>query len=174
MIKVLRYGNTIAVRNPQTGQETTLVNVIFIEEGRSGGDNKMSETSQFLSQLVGDEVGLSNLRTHTHPVLADKVGLFPEGKEFPGMHINRGLFSTPQMKQQEVADPRMIDGRPTYFKTWIDNKAEDDVDHRISNDVLLVANPSSILNARVGGTEVRILETANTNNEKFQTVRGQG
>lgn len=174
MIKVLRYGNEIAVRNPQTGEETELTVVVFVEEGRSGGDQKMSETSAFLSQLAGEQVGLSSLRTHSHPVRSDKLDKFPIDEEYPGLHINRGLFSTPQMRQQEQVDPRMIDGRPTYFKTWIDTKPEDDVDFRVDNNVLLSADPTALLNSRVGSTEVRTIgkgsSAQQTSKERIETV----
>lgn len=165
MIKVLRHGSIIAVTNPITRVEQEMVNVVFIEEGRDGGDAHMSETSRFLSDLTGEQVGLSNLRIHTHPVLRGKENLFPVHKDyggdsdqtFPG-HINRGMYSTPQLRQQESADPRMIDGRPTYFKTWIGNQPEEDVDQRISNDVLAQSNPSAVFNANVRGTDVRVIE----------------
>lgn len=157
MIKVLRHGNIIAVRNPITGKDQKMINVVFTEEGRGGADQKMTQTSEFLSQLAGENVGLSNLRVHTHPVLEEKINLFPPDKEFPG-HINRGLYSTPQLRQQESVDPRMIDGKPTYFKTWISNQPEDDLDVRIDPEVLMSANPEVIFNANTRGTEVRIIE----------------
>lgn len=156
-IKVLKHGNKIAVRNPVTGEEEVLINVVFVEEGRSGGDANMSETSQFLSQITGEEVGLNQLRIHTHPVLAKKIGLFPVDSEFPG-HINRGLFSTPQLQQQVGRPARLVDGKPTYFKTWISEKPEDDVDQRIDNDVLMSKAPDMLFDAQIGATRVRVLE----------------
>lgn len=158
MIKVLRHGNTIAVTNPVTRQEQQMVNITFVEEGRSGGDAQMSGTSAFLSGLIGEEVGLSNLRIHTHPVLADQADKFPIGNEFPG-HINRRLYSTPQLRQQKGVDARMVDGRPTYFKTWIGVQAEDDVDLRISNDVLAGSDPNAFFNSSVGTAETRVVST---------------
>jgi hypothetical protein len=157
MIKVLRHGNRIAVVNPVTGQEEEMVNVVFVEEGRDGADAKMSESSDFLSSVLGEQVGLTNLRIHTHPILAGKVNLFPIGKELPG-HINRGMYSTPQLRQQIGVDARIVDGRPTYFKTWISNKPEDDKDERISNDVLASVNPGSFAGAQIGATVVRLVE----------------
>jgi hypothetical protein len=159
MIKVLRHGNTIEVENPVTGEVNVMINVTFIEEGRGGADRGMTETTAFLSQLTGQEVGLSQLRVHTHPVLASKIGLFPIGQEFPG-HINRGLFSTPQIRQQIDKDPRIIDGKPTYFKTWISDRPEADVDMRVDNNILASVRPSEVFNANVGAANVRVLETA--------------
>lgn len=158
-IKVYRYGNTIRVTNPVTKQKETLVNVIFTEEGRTGGDAHMSETSKFLSALVGAEVGLQNLRVHTQPILESEIAKFPLNREFPG-HINRGLFSTPQLRQQVDVKPRMIDGRPTYFKTWIDANAQDDVDMRVSADTLMMADADNVLNSQIGSAEVEILKKA--------------
>lgn len=171
MIRVYRYGNTIQVTNPITLQKSVLVNVVFIEEGRTGGDAHMSESSQFLSSLIGDEVGLQNLRVHTQPVLEAQIEKFPLNKEFPG-HINRGLFSTPQLKQQENVPARMIDGKPTYFKTWISSKAEEDVDMRISADVLAQSNIENLFNSQVGAAEVVILKKAPTPGQR-QIVENQ-
>lgn len=165
MIKVLRHGNTIEVKDPVTGKWNRMVNVVFIEEGRTGGNAHMTATSQFLSDLVGENVGLEGRRIHTHPVREDKIDLFGVHKdyggesvqEYPG-HINRGLFSTPQLEQQVGVDPQMIDGRPTYFTTWIDSKPEEDLDQRISNDILMQTNPSAVYGSQVRRAEVRIIE----------------
>lgn len=54
-------------------------------------------------------------------------------------------------------DPVTIDGRPTFFRTWIGEKAEDDVDARVSLDTLLTVNPASVFNGRVGSAEVRVI-----------------
>lgn len=160
MIKVLRHGNRILVKNPvNPTKQTEMIDVIFVEEGRSSGDASMSGTSSFLSRMVGDEVGLQNLRIHTHPVRADKIGLFPLEKELPG-HINRGMYSTPQMRQQENAPSRIIDGRPTFFKTWLAEVAEEDKDLRISTEALIQADVKVFRNTRIGGAEVTVLERA--------------
>lgn len=157
MIRVLRHGDTVSVKNPVNGQEQVMVNVTFVEEGgRSGGDSQMSQTSSFLSEVAGEEVGLQNLRTHTHPVLQAKIQLFPLDKQFPG-HINRGLYSTAQLRQQESVPPRMVDGKPTYFKTWIGRNPEDDADYRISNDVLAASRPDSVFGAQIGAAQVRVV-----------------
>jgi hypothetical protein len=160
MIKVLRHGNTINVQNPVTGTWTEMIVVTFIEEGRDGADKGMSETSAFLSAITGENVGLSQLRTHSHPVKAEMIGLFPIDREFPG-HINRGLFSTPQITQQLDKDPRIIDGKPTYFKTWISDKMEDDVDMRMDNNVLAQMEPNRLFGAAVGAA--RVQRTSNPN-----------
>lgn len=158
-IKVLRHGNTIAVRNPVNGQEQTMVNITFVEEGRGGADSKMSETSAFLSSITGQEVGLANARIHTHPVRLELAKYFPVGKELPGF-INRGMYSTPQLRQQVNVDARMLDGKPTYFKTWIGNKQEDDEDMRVSLEALIAVHPEELRNALVGVAEVRVIEQA--------------
>lgn len=165
MIKVLKHGNIIAVRNPVTGREQRMVNVVFVEEGRAGADPKMSQTSDFLSNITGENVGLNSLRVHTHPVLEEKIDLFPPQKEFPG-HINRGLYSTPQLRQQENVDARMIDGKPTFFKTWISNNPEEDVDLRIDAEVLVSAKPDAVFSANTRGTEVRIVEQRNAQQQE--------
>ena len=157
MIKVLRHGNVINVQNPITGERNEMINITFVEEGRAGADKGMSETSAFLSALTGEQVGLSQLRTHTHPILSNKIGLFEIGKEFPG-HINRGLFSTPQIRQQLDKEARMIDGRPTYFKTWISDKPEDDKDLRMDNNILTQMTPNAMFGANVGAAAVNVVK----------------
>lgn len=156
-IKVQDYGSKIVVTNPRNGQKTEMINVIFTEAERGGVNAHMSETSKFLSQLIGEEVGLSLIRSHTHPVLSSKIQFFPIGQEFPG-HINRGLFSTPQMRQQKDVDPRVIDGRPTYFATWIGDKPEDDVDLRLSNDELAKSYPEMLKSANAGVSQVEVVQ----------------
>jgi hypothetical protein len=162
MIKVIRHGHTINVQNPITLEWNEMINVTFVEEGRAGADKGMSETSAFLSAIIGEEVGLSQLRTHTHPINSDKIGFFPIGFEMPG-HINRGLFSTPQIRQQVDKDPRLIDGKPTYFKTWISDKPEEDVDMRMDNNALVQMSPNSVFGANVGAARVQTLKTVNSN-----------
>lgn len=156
MIKVLRHGAKFSVKNPITGNPNTMANVVFVEEGRSGGDAKMTGSSDFLSNALGTQVGFNQLRTHTQPVLEEKLELFPVGKELPG-HINRGIYSTPQLRQQQSVQARMIDGRPSYFKTWFDTEAKEDEDKRISLDVQVSVNPNSVFNAQIGAAEVRVI-----------------
>jgi hypothetical protein len=162
MLKVLRHGNVIEVQNPVDQTTTRMVNVVFTEEGRSGADKQMSETSAFLSQITGQDVGLSNQRIHTHPVREEFIGEFPVGKEIVG-HINRGMYSTPQLVQQQDRAARMIDGRPTYFKTWISQTPEEDQDFRISQDVYAQVNPSGLFGAQIGAASVKTLKVQNAN-----------
>jgi hypothetical protein len=156
MLRVKSHGNTIEVLNPVTKEMTRMVNVVFTEEGRGGADGNMSKSSDLLSRLVGKNVGLNNIRVHTQPVKMEYLNLFPIGAEMEG-HINRGLFSTPQLRQQIDVDPREVDGKPTYFKTWISDKPEEDVDARISNDVMASVNPRGFFNARISGTTVKLI-----------------
>src|SRR5687768_15318960 len=100
MVKVHEHGNVYEVQNPLTKQWTRMINVIFIEEGRSGANKGLSDTSDFLSKLVGQQVGLDQIRTHTHPVKADLIGSFPIGMEMDGF-INREMYSVPQMNSQQ-------------------------------------------------------------------------
>jgi hypothetical protein len=160
-VKVLKLGDVIEVENPVTGGLTQMQNVVFIEEGRSGADLQMSESSRLLSDAVGTNVGLDQLRTHTHPVKLTEVQNFPPGTEFKNLHINRGLYSTPQIRQQIDKDPRVIDGKPTFFKTWISDKPEEDVDYRLSIDVLANWAPGRLMEANVGAANVRTVEKAN-------------
>lgn len=51
----------------------------------------------------------------------------------------------------------MIDGKPTYFKTWIGPNPEDDVDYRMSNDVLAASRPDSVFGAQIGAAQVRVV-----------------
>lgn len=161
MLKVISHGAKIRVKNPaRANEETDMINVVFQEEGRSGGDTTMSSSSAFLSKVAGGiSVGLTNVRTHTHPVKADQIGAFPVGADIPG-YINRAMYSTPQMRQQESVYSRMIDGKPTYFKTWLEEVPKDDIDHRMSNETLVQVDVNILRNARVGGTEVITLENA--------------
>lgn len=156
MLKVTKHGLKNRVVNPATGKEQDVINVTFQElSTRSGGANpSMSETSDFLSQAVGKKVGLDIIRVHTHPVLADTIGDFTIGKEFPQLFINRKLFSTPQMKQQVGVGAREIDGKPTYFTTFISNRELPDEDLRMSNEALAKVKPEEFTNVRVSAATV--------------------
>lgn len=169
MIKVIKHGNKNIIVNPSNGQETEVINVVFAEEGRKGGNGLMSDTSAFLDRVAGESTGLSQIRVHTHPVRADKIGYFPVGKTMPG-HINRSMYSTPQLTQQENVSSRMIDGRPTYFTTYISDSPEEDRDLRMSNEVLLHVNPNGFLTSRVGSAEVRRVEKP----ELVESLTGHG
>lgn len=154
MIKVLGHGNRIAVTNPVTGEETIMINVIFVEEGRSGGNVHMSESTEFLKQVTGLDIGLDNLRTHTHPVKEEFINDFPIGKVMEG-HINRLMASSPQMRQQIGVPPRIIDGLLTYFKTWLASAPEDDQDIR---DRKASMSDDMASKATIQGTTVKVLE----------------
>jgi hypothetical protein len=158
MIKVLRHGDTISVTNPVDGRTNTMINVVFIEEGRSGANKALSGSTDFLNNLVGLEVGLEQVRTHTQPVLATQIEHFPVGREYPG-HINRSLYSVPQMRQQIGREPRMVDGKPTFFATELSEKAEEDKDFRLSIDILASIKPEEFANVQYGASEVRVLES---------------
>lgn len=159
MIRVLRHGDTIAVTNPATGDEQTMINVVFIEEGRSGANAALAGSSDLLSKLVGEDVGLEQFRVHTQPILATKIQHFPVDATFPG-HINRGLYSTPQMRQQIDKEARMIDGLPTYFTTWLSEKAEEDVDKRDRNPVANPMRLEPINGLSIGATNVKTIKRA--------------
>lgn len=155
MVRVLKHGDKRRTLNPVNNQWSDMITVTFIEEGRGGANVSISDTSDVLSKAVGEEIGLQTLRIHTHPVLATKIGQFPVGKELNNLFINRKLFSTPQMSQQENVQSRMIEGRPTYFSTYISEKAESDIDVRLDNNVLATINPEAFKGAKVGATEVQ-------------------
>jgi hypothetical protein len=157
MIKVSKHGNRTLVTNPVNGQKTEMINVTFTEEGRSGGNAQLSDTSAFLSQFTGGNSGLDNIRVHTHPIKAELIGAFPVGKTLAG-YINRNLYSTPQIRQQEGVDSRMVDGRPTYFTTYISANPEKDRDLRVSNETLMAHNAEAFTRARTSGTLVETVE----------------
>lgn len=157
MIKVSKVGTRRLVTNPMTAQKTEMIAIIFTEYGRSGGNSQMGDTSAFLDGLVGGKTGLPTQRTHTHLVNIASEGSFPVDKELAG-YINRSLYSTAQTGQQEGVDARMIDGRPTYFTTYISANPEADRDLRVSNEALITASPQTFLRARVRGTSVEILQ----------------
>lgn len=157
MLTVQRHGNRISVENPVTHVKTEMINVIFVEEGRSGAISAMSGSSEFLSRITGASVGLEQLRVHTHPIKADKIDLFPVGKQLPG-HINRKLFSTPQINQQVNVQSRMVEGKPTYFTTFLDEVLKADEDYRMDNADLVKVNPDYFKNSRIGTANVEILE----------------
>lgn len=146
-IKVKEHGPAYRVKNPaRRGEVTTMVNVVFEEEGRQGANATLGKSANFLDSVAGDATGLPTVRTHTQPVLATSLDKFPIGKEFPG-HINRILYSSPQIQQQADKAPRMVDGRPTYFVTTLDNQAMEDIDNRLPLELVASMRPSDINNA---------------------------
>jgi hypothetical protein len=122
MIKVLRHGNRIEVTNPVTGEKSDLTNVTFVEEGRGGANMALTESSNFLDALIGEATGIPQQRVHTQPVKTSLIDKFKVGMEIPNAHINRELHSLPQMRQQESVPARLIDGKPTYFKTYLSSR----------------------------------------------------
>jgi hypothetical protein len=166
MIKVRAHGDRVAVYNPVTRKEQDMTKVVFSEDARGGANSRMKESSDALSDFFGENVGFEGLpRTHTHLVKTDQLSKFPIHRDFGGesdftlpLFINRGLFSKPQMEAQRNVQGREIDGRLTYFATWIGKSQEDDIDERLSEEALIELNPNSVLNAQVRATEVRILD----------------
>jgi len=163
MIKVLRHGNRTSTQNPANPtQYTGVITVVFIEEGRPGANEDLARGSDLLSQAVGVPSGLPQVRTHSHPVLATAIGEYPVGKEFPGLFINRKLYSNPQMRQQAEVDARMINGQPTYFVTVIDNKQLPDEDNRLDKNTMARLAPHHFQSARAGAALVNVLEESTT------------
>jgi hypothetical protein len=159
MIKVLRHGKTSAVRNPATGREEIMVDVVFVELGRGGANVNLSASQDFLNELEGEDVGLPGIRVHTQPILKDMVHKYPIGRTIESGFINRKMYSKPQMIQQEGRPPREIDGRPTYFVTWLGKTAQDE-DLRDSNEILSKTNPELFNGTFTRATSVRVLEEA--------------
>lgn len=159
MIKVLSHGDVRSVLNPVTQEWTDVVNIQFFEEGRGGANDALSTSNAALSAAIGEEVGLALLRTHTQPVLLGQEGKFPVGKEFPNLFINRKMFSTPQMTQQNGVAVRMIEGKPTYFTTEIADRMKEDEDLRLDNNVLAGIAPEHFKGAVVGAAIVKTLES---------------
>lgn len=160
MLKVLRHGSRYLVTNPVDQSQTEMVNVTFVEYGRSGAISSLGTSSDFLSRMTGEKsVGLDQSRVHTQPIKLTLIDVFPIGKEIQG-HINRNLFSTPVMRAQENVQSRMVDGKPTFFTTYLDDTVKPDEDYRMSNETLARIDPESFRNARIGVAEVTLLEQA--------------
>lgn len=159
MLKVLKHGSKIRVKNPVTGEWTEMINVQFVEEGRTGAVGTIANSSKFLDRLTGKQTGLNQLRTHTQPVNADEIETFPVGSEIQG-HINRVMYSQPQMRQQQQVLARMVDGKPTFFVTELDQLPKDDRDERVKNETLAIINPQILRDAGVGVAEVITVEAA--------------
>lgn len=159
MIKVHAHGIIIATKNPTTEQETVTQKVTFIEEGRSGANTSMDETTKFLNGLTGGNTGLNTTRTHTHTIRVEEIEKYPIGKTFNGF-INRKMFSFPQMRQQSDRRAQMVDGKPTFFTTYISGQQEQDVDLRDSNSIVASVRPDLLAGAIVAKAEVRVVEEA--------------
>lgn len=158
MLKVQSHSAPYKVSNPAVpGQFNTMVNVVLIEEGRPGANKNLADSNAFLSGIFGENQGLSQVRTHTEPVLASTIGNYPIGKTFPG-HINRILVTSPQIEQQVGRAPRMLDGKPTFFVTKLEAQAKDDVDERLPNAITAQLYPHYFTDAVVRVAEVTNLE----------------
>lgn len=176
-VKVLRHGDTFATQNPSTKEWQEMVNVVFIEEGREGVNKTLSHTSDYLSQMVGEDVGLGNTRTHTQPVKKESIdkGLFPVGFEMPG-YINREMYSTPQMANQQDKVPRIVDGKITYFKTTIEAMPKEDADYRIAVANVNTVPEELIMQAaqNLRATQVRTIHRAPNPTTQVQAPVAQG
>lgn len=156
-IRVVAHGNHIEVTNPANGQKTQMTVVVFEEEGRSGANVQLSASSDFLSRIIGDDMGLPQIRTHSQAFPDEKLVHLPVGTVLPG-HINRTMYSTPQMRQQIPVPGRMINGRPTYFVTELSEIAKDDVDLRVDVDTHMKLKPEDFFNTAPSGANVVVLE----------------
>lgn len=153
MIEVLKYGDTITSTHPATKEKMQMVNVIFIERGRSGINYGLTNSAEFLSDALGTEMGLENVRVHTQPIPVEKIAKVPVGQRIEGF-INRILTSTAQIEAQRGAKPRNVNGRPTFFQTVIEGQPKDDLDLRVSNETLARTNPELFYQAGIGATQV--------------------
>lgn len=191
MVRVFRHGNRIVVTNPvDPAIKTTMVNVTFVEIGRRGANHQVSDTSALLDRLIADELremgletsGLDQFRIHTQPVRAEVVERsFPVGRQFDAW-INRSLYSVPQLRQQQVNTltgepirPRMIDGKPTFFLTNMEETPKDDVDARLSNDVLAAIHPEYFSGEIVSQTApVDVLERPSPEDQQAEMNASMG
>lgn len=154
MITVQRHGQKRIIVNPANPKEVTVeIPVTFIEEGRGGLNSNLTQSGDLLSEFAGAQVGLNQFRTHTFPVREDQIGKFKVGTELP-FFINRTLTSTPQMRQQENVDARMIDGKLTFVSTRLSRTAEPDEDLRTSLEVMSRINPDAVRRATTGTAQV--------------------
>lgn len=168
MLKILRHGALRRVSNPSDGSETLLRTVVFQEEGRTGANLTLASSTNFLNNLLGRNVGLKTTRTHSQPVLDSEIGLFPVGQTIPG-HINRKIFSVPQMDQQENVEPQMVNGKPVFFVTYLDDEIKDDVDLTESNETMMRADATFLLRAKTRKTRVVEVEP-----DQFRASQAQG
>jgi hypothetical protein len=177
-VKVLRHGDIRDIKNPVTGKTTRMQNIVFVEEGRTGAVKGMSESTDILNEIAGEQTGLNLLRIHTHPVLVDAVKHYPVGRIIEGVFINRSMWSEAQIRQQAGAIPRMVDGEPTFFTTALSKTPKEDVDMRKTTDqVLKIQGAGAYNNARVQVAQVDLVEAAETagygNDSGLQEQRNQ-
>jgi hypothetical protein len=161
MVIVKEHGNTFETRDPSTGEWTQMTNVVFIEKGRDGVNKTLSDSSQALNEAAGltETTGLDNTRTHTQPVRTSLVAEFPVGKEF-ALHINREMWSIPQMANQEGKVPRIIGNKLTFFKTSLSKNPEEDKDYRtveVSSDDMVSPDLVNQAKRSLRATEVRVI-----------------
>lgn len=167
MVKVKEHGDRFSTQDPSTKEWTEMVNIIFIEKGREGVNKTLSGSSKALDEVLGlgdDTTGLDNTRTHTQPVKVERLKDFPIGQEFP-LHINREMWSLPQMAAQEDKAGRIIDGKLTYFKTELSKVPEDDKDYRtvsIANDSNMIGDLLQRASTSLRATNVRRIPATNT------------
>lgn len=157
MITVEKVGNVIDVTNPINGKTRRMVDITFSEEGRPGANSALSESSDLLNQVVGEETGLPNIRVHTQPVLEEVAGKFKVGQKLD-LHITRIMHSEPVMQQQVGQPARIIDGKRTYFSTKLSKTMDADVDLRVQNEETIARiNPIGYGNVLLRAAEVKLV-----------------
>lgn len=155
--EVLKHGALEDSYAPQTGKPTRGRKVTFLEKGRGGAKQTLVDSTNYLNSLTGKQTGLELFRTHTQFIREEELGDFPVGKKFQGF-INRKMTSLPEMGQQENVLPQRIDGRPTYFQTYLWGTMEEDIDLRMTNEQLIQLKPELILNAITSRARVDIID----------------
>lgn len=154
MVKITGFSAEFETQDPRTGRWTKMINVLYEEEGRAAGSSNLAKSSQLLDELLGEETGLPQIRSHTQPMRATVAKKLKVGQEFP-LFISRGLYSLPDIRKQINVPPRMVGNRPTYFLTWLADKPEVDVDERLSNDNLAKIWPKAFELATVQNANMR-------------------
>lgn len=154
MVTVTSLGQKRKIQNPANLSEWTEVQIVtFQERGRSGANNSMAESTDALNKVLGVQTGLDTVRTHSHPVRIEVAQGLSVGKEMP-LFINRKMYSLPQLEQQVGAAPRMVNGRPTYFLTYLSDTAQADEDLRLKTEELIAINKDAFSNSRVSAAQV--------------------
>lgn len=155
-VKIVAKSGINTVKNPANDQITRLVNITFVEEGRSGLNKSLSNSTAALASALGIKanMGLDTGRTCTVPVAAEEADALTIGQEIPNLHINRTLYSLAAMAQQEGVDAAMINGKPTFVACELSAAPMDDNDQRMDNETLLKINPDAFKNVRHGGGNV--------------------